>query len=608
MGQPLRVLQLAAADITAKKLLLPLIDRLVAEGYQVYIACSDGRYARELAGKGYRVFTVPIGRQISPLANARALWHLYRLMRRERFDIVHVHTPVAAALGRVAAWMARVPIVIYTAHGFYFHDDMRRWLKQPIIWVEKLLGKITDLTFTQSQEDAITAAREGISEEGRVVRIGNGVDIERFIMPPANDGVRMELGLSQQDKIVGFVGRLVREKGLLELIEAVKEVAKVLPDTRLVLVGETLDGDRDQKAKQALRQAIEQDGLQDRVVFTGFVEDIPRVMAAIDLFVLPSYREGMPRTIIEAMACGKPVVATNIRGCREEVVHGVTGMLVPVKDAASLAEAMKSVLSNPDLAQEMGRAGQQRAVEMFDERTVLDRQMEAYRHLVDHKLSQVRSLGTGKKIQCYFKWAMDLAASSASLLFLTLPFLAIAALVKLDSPGPAFFRQERVGKYGKPFQVWKFRTMEDGAIDRGLGVNVARDDPRITRVGKVLRGWGLDELPQLINVLKGEMSIVGPRPTLGYQVEMYDDFQRRRLLAKPGITSLAGVNGRNLLPWTERIQQDVWYVDNWSMWLDMKIILKTLWTVLVTRQGIYGVEGINDDFVSTQATNARRKP
>ncbi len=201
VGHPMRVLQLAAADITAKKLLLPLIDRLVAEGYQVYIACSDGRYARELAGKGYRVFTVPIGRQISPLANARALWHLYRLMRRERFDIVHVHTPVAAALGRVAAWMARVPIVIYTAHGFYFHDDMRRWLKQPIIWVEKLLGKITDLTFTQSQEDAITAAREGISEEGRVVRIGNGVDIERFTTPPASDGVRMELGLSQQDRV-----------------------------------------------------------------------------------------------------------------------------------------------------------------------------------------------------------------------------------------------------------------------------------------------------------------------------------------------------------------------------------------------------------------------
>ncbi|MFQ5873839.1 MAG: sugar transferase, partial [Dehalococcoidia bacterium] len=486
---------------------------------------------------------------------------------------------------------------IYTAHGFYFHENMRWWLKQPIIWVEKLLGRTTDLTFTQSHEDAVTAARKGICDEGRVVWIGNGVDVERFITPPANDGVRTELGLSRQDRIVGFVGRLVREKGLLELVEAVKDVARVLPALRLVLVGETLDSDRDRKAKQALRQAIEQDGLQDRVVFTGFVEDIPRVMAAFNLFVLPSYREGMPRTIIEAMACGKPVVATNIRGCREEVVHGVTGMLVPVRDAASLSEAIKSVLSNPDLARRMGRAGQQRVVEMFDERTVLERQIQAYSQLVRQKLGQGQRTGTGKKVQPYLKRAIDLAASFVSLLFLALPFLVIAALVRLDSPGPAFFRQERVGRYDKPFRIWKFRTMEDGAIDKGLGVNVAREDPRITRVGKVLRGWGLDELPQLINVLKGEMSIVGPRPTLGYQVELYDDFQRRRLLGKPGITSLAGINGRNLLPWAERIKLDVWYVDNWSLWLDLKIMVKTFWVVLVTRQGVYGAEGLNDPFV-----------
>ncbi|RLB08966.1 MAG: hypothetical protein DRG39_08145, partial [Deltaproteobacteria bacterium] len=168
--------------------------------------------------------------------------------------------------------------------------------------------------------------------------------------------------------------------------------------------------------------------------------------------------------------------------------------------------------------------------------------------------------------------------------------------IKIDSKGPVFFRQERVGKNGKIFKIWKFRTMVMGAVSQGLGFNVARDDPRITRVGKFLRRWGLDELPQLINVLKGEMSIVGPRPTLKYQVDRYDAFQRQRLLMKPGITGWALIHGRNLLSWEERIKYDVWYVEHWSLGLDLWIILKTLWIVLVTKEGVYGKDGINDDF------------
>ncbi|MBW2040299.1 MAG: sugar transferase, partial [Deltaproteobacteria bacterium] len=159
-----------------------------------------------------------------------------------------------------------------------------------------------------------------------------------------------------------------------------------------------------------------------------------------------------------------------------------------------------------------------------------------------------------------------------------------------------FFRQERAGKGGKLFKTWKFRTMVVGAVNQGLGFNVAQDDPRITRVGRFLREWGLDELPQLINVLKGEMSIVGPRPTLNYQVDQYNNTQRRRLLVKPGITGWALIHGRNLLTWEERIRYDVWYVDHWSLWLDLWIMLKTLWIVLVTKEGVYGKGGVNDDF------------
>jgi lipopolysaccharide/colanic/teichoic acid biosynthesis glycosyltransferase len=189
---------------------------------------------------------------------------------------------------------------------------------------------------------------------------------------------------------------------------------------------------------------------------------------------------------------------------------------------------------------------------------------------------------------------------------LAIPFTIIAIAIKLDSRGPVFFRQERVGKEGMIFKTWKFRTMVVGAINQGLGYNVAKDDHRITRVGRFLRAWGLDELPQLTNVLKGEMSIVGPRPTLRYQVERYNSYQRRRLLVKPGITGWALIHGRNLLSWEERIKYDVWYVDHWSLSLDFLIMLKTLWIVLITREGVYGKGGVNDDFsVSSKLKGVR---
>jgi lipopolysaccharide/colanic/teichoic acid biosynthesis glycosyltransferase len=173
----------------------------------------------------------------------------------------------------------------------------------------------------------------------------------------------------------------------------------------------------------------------------------------------------------------------------------------------------------------------------------------------------------------------------------------IAGLIRLETPGPAFFRQERIGKDGRPFVAYKFRSMVDHAAGMGLGLNVAVNDARITRIGKFLRHTSLDELPQVFNVLRGEMSLVGPRPTLAYQVAAYNDFQRRRLLVKPGITGWAQVNGRNAIPWEERIKLDVWYVDNWSLRLDLLILRRTLKT-WVRKEGLYGPSGINYDFAA----------
>jgi lipopolysaccharide/colanic/teichoic acid biosynthesis glycosyltransferase len=197
-------------------------------------------------------------------------------------------------------------------------------------------------------------------------------------------------------------------------------------------------------------------------------------------------------------------------------------------------------------------------------------------------------------IQRALKRAFDIAVSGIMLVLLSPAILLIALLIKLDDAGPAFFTQERVGKDAKLFRAFKFRTMIVGAEKTGLGLEVAKDDERITRVGRVLRRWTLDEVPQLLNVIKGEMSIVGPRPTVMSQVVRYTPLQRRRLEVKPGMAGWAWIHGRNRLTWNEKIEFDIWYIDHWSFWLDLKILFKAF-LLLFRRVGVYGDDGIARD-------------
>jgi lipopolysaccharide/colanic/teichoic acid biosynthesis glycosyltransferase len=176
---------------------------------------------------------------------------------------------------------------------------------------------------------------------------------------------------------------------------------------------------------------------------------------------------------------------------------------------------------------------------------------------------------------------------AGALLILAAPLLALAALaIRLESRGPVFYRQLRVGRDGQPFELWKLRTMVPGAESMGAGIYVLEGDPRIMRTGRLLRRFSLDELPNLVNVLRGEMAIVGPRPTVQEQVDQYTDRQRRRLEVKPGITGWAQINGRTSLSWPERIELDVWYVEHRSIRLDLRILAKTV-RMLATGHGLY---------------------
>jgi lipopolysaccharide/colanic/teichoic acid biosynthesis glycosyltransferase len=188
----------------------------------------------------------------------------------------------------------------------------------------------------------------------------------------------------------------------------------------------------------------------------------------------------------------------------------------------------------------------------------------------------LRGSPQSRSLPLHLKRWVDVCAA-LFVLVLTGPMCALIALaVKIDSSGPALFHQQRIGQWGRPFTIHKFRTMAHGAEGVGAGYLLEKNDARITRVGAILRRLRIDELPQLLNVLNGEMSLVGPRPTLAYQVARYNDYQRQRLQVKPGMTGWAWIHGQKKLTWPERIELDVWYVTHWSLALDIDILWQSL--------------------------------
>ena len=371
----LRVCQLCAVDFSLKHFLLPLIDGMQSHGWSVTAVCSDGPEIPGMRARGYKIDTIPISRSLNVFKHAISVVRLVAYFRRERFDILHVHTPVAALVARVAAFIARVPVVIYTAHGFYFHDEMPAWKRRLFVSLERFAGRFTDLLFTQSAEDADTAVQEGISSAADTLAIGNGVDARRFDPALIGDGrgMRDALGIPKEAFVIGIIARQVVEKGILEFLEAAIEVAGKNSEIHILMVGERLASDHAGDVEAELEKA--NSGLGERLVATGGRKDIPELLAAMDVFCLPSWREGMPRTIIEAMMMGKAVVATDIRGSREEVVPGETGLLVPTRSPSALAEAFLRLAGDRQMVASMGFKGRERALALYDEAQVVSLQI-----------------------------------------------------------------------------------------------------------------------------------------------------------------------------------------------------------------------------------------
>jgi glycosyltransferase involved in cell wall biosynthesis len=343
-------------------------------GHEVVGVCSQGPFAEMVREQDFRVETVSIDRSFNIISHIGTIRELTRLFAREKFDIVHVHNPVAALVGRVAAWRAGVPCIVYTAHGFYFHEHMPAPKRSAFIALEWLAGRVTHVLFTQSREDAETARALKLIAGSHIEAIGNGVDARRF-SPSGSKAdrarIRKAVGSAQDRTVIMTIGRLVAEKGFPELIEAMRDV-----DADLWVIGERLESDHAFDIDYTMRIARGDISLKERVHFLGYRNDIPDLLWAADIFVSASHREGMPRSIIEAMMCGLPVVATNIRGSREEVVQGETGILVGVNQPNELVQALDALVGNRAARKKLGSAGRVRALDLYDEDKVVARQIK----------------------------------------------------------------------------------------------------------------------------------------------------------------------------------------------------------------------------------------
>lgn len=383
-----RVLQMCAVDFTARQFLLPLSAALDNEGYTVQISCARGPWFPEMEARGFHLIDNPVARNANIISHIKSVWKTMRLLRAHKITVLHVHTPVAALVGRIAARIAGTPLVLYTAHGFYFHQNSRPWVKRALICLEKLGAACGDYILTVSDEDRASAIKYGIARPANIETIYNGVDTDHYdparFSPDDRAQFRAQFGIPANALVIGIMGRLVREKGFYEFFDAARAVLNSHPDTWFMVVGDLLPSDYDGK-RDEMRSYIQQLGIGHRIVFTGMVDDPAPPLNAMDIFCLPSYREGMPISLMEAMSMALPCIATDIRGCREEVVHEHTGFLVPVKEAAPLASRMIELLEDADLRATYGQAGRQRVLHQFDIRNVVAHQVSIYKKLLRAK-------------------------------------------------------------------------------------------------------------------------------------------------------------------------------------------------------------------------------
>lgn len=375
------VVHVTTTDISLELLLGPQLRAFAEAGYEIHTASAPGPYVAGLEADG--IVHHPLKhstRSMSLGSDLRAIRELYRLFRQLKPDIVHTHNPKPGIYGRLTAKAARVPLIVNTQHGLYAQrtDSLKRRI--PVYALERLAVFASDAELVQNEEDIETLAKLRVPRS-KLCLLGNGIDLERFRPPTAEErrAIRAELGWADTDVVVGAVGRLVWEKGYAEFFAAAAQLLPRHENLRIVVIGPDDPGKGDLLTRSDIKRASDAG-----VEFLGMRADVDRLYRGMDIYVLASHREGFSRSAMEAAGSGLPIVATDIRGCRQVVDDGMTGFLVPPRDARALRNAVEGLVDDPPARTAMGGAAANKAAAEFDQQKVIDSTLSVYRVGVPH--------------------------------------------------------------------------------------------------------------------------------------------------------------------------------------------------------------------------------
>ena len=384
-----KLVHVTTVDMSLVLLLGPQLRAFSEAGMEVVGVSAPGPFVSQLESWGIRHEPLRHATRSAAVAqDVMALVELWRLFRRLRPDIVHTHNPKPGLYGRVAARAAGVPGVVNTVHGLYASPEDHVSRRAVVYALERAASMCSGAELVQNPEDMQVLSQLGVPSD-KLVLLGNGVDLQRFGPPADDEGrrrARSNLGVDADAVVVGTVARLVWQKGFHDLFVAAERLRETHPEVVFVVVGASDPDKADAIPPEELAAASR----RGRVVFTGSRDDMEDVYRGFDLFVLPSHREGFPRSAMEAAASSLPVIATDIRGCRQVVSHGHSGLLVPVNDPVRLATAIEELALDPALRRRMGASGRRKAEAEFDDRTVVSKTLDAYERVLNPAKSWTR--------------------------------------------------------------------------------------------------------------------------------------------------------------------------------------------------------------------------
>lgn len=380
------VAHVTTTDISLDLLLREQLEAFSESGLDVVTLSAPGPFAQRVEEAGIRHIPMHHATRSSSLwSDLKSALEFWQVVRRLRPDIVHTHNPKPGVYGRIVAGLAGVPVVINTVHGLYATPDDSHLRRFAVYAVERLAAAFSDAELVQNPEDLLTLRRLGVPAR-RLHLLGNGINLDRFsparVSQEQRVRMRSELGAKANSVVISTVGRLVAEKGLRELFAAAKRVRAADQNTLFVVTGPSDISKSDAITPEELQQAQ-----QDGILILGHRDDIESIYGASDVFVLASHREGFPRSAMEAAAMGLPIVATAIRGCRQVVEDGATGLLVPARDPDALAGAILSLANDPLMREKMGARATLKARSEFNQQSVIRLTVEVYETLIARRRS-----------------------------------------------------------------------------------------------------------------------------------------------------------------------------------------------------------------------------